>query len=116
MEKIAVTAVTEAAELGVKKGWVVYSINGTMITKDAGDGSSEAVKKAIQKEVVNCFKKENKPCVFKFRAPIKEGDYHHCILCDKFVLTGEFNEEQLENGPGKQMCASCEEFGDCAFE
>ena len=58
------------------------------------------VKKAIQKEVVNCFKKEQKPCVFKFRAPIKEGDYAHCILCDKFVEVGEFNEEQLEAGPG----------------
>lgn len=53
----------------------------------------------------------------KFRCPIQDGGYHHCVQCDKFILTDEFTEEQLELGPGKQRCGPCEEFGDIeAFE
>jgi len=115
--KIGVQSVSTASELGVKKGWVIAEVNGNMIGKDAGDGSAEAIKKLIQKEVVTCFKKEEKPCIMKFRTPIKEGDYCYCIQCDKFVEVTEYEEDQLALGAGKQLCGPCYEFGDIeAFE
>lgn len=110
--KTGVQSVSTASELGVKKGWCLAEVNGNMVGKDAGDGSEDAIKKLIQKNVVACFKKDQKPCVMKFRTPIKEGDYAYCIQCDKFVETTEFEEDQLAQGAGKQLCGPCYEFGD----
>ena len=38
-----------------------------------------------------------------------------CPQCDKFVGNDTFEAEQLEKGPGKQMCAGCEEIAGMGF-
>jgi len=90
---------SNAAELGVKVGWVVYSVNGTVVTPN---------KAAIVKEVAGCMKIG--PVKFGFRVPIMSG-YHHCAGCGKFLETDEFDGTQLSGkGAGKQLCMGCEEF------
>lgn len=48
-----------------------------------------------------------------FQFPLEEGQ-QHCSACDKFVEAAEFEGASvgLDAGPGKQVCASCEEYGD----
>jgi hypothetical protein len=48
-----------------------------------------------------------------FQFPLEEGQ-QHCSACDKFVEEAEFEGASvgLDAGPGKQVCASCEEYGD----
>eukprot|EP00440_Ansanella_granifera_P069308 gb/GFBE01075193.1/.p1 GENE.gb/GFBE01075193.1/~~gb/GFBE01075193.1/.p1 ORF type:complete len:258 (+),score=73.76 gb/GFBE01075193.1/:1-774(+) len=108
IEANAVSKVSEnpsnAAELGVKPGWVISQVNGTPVP---------AKKAAIIKEVAACMKQG--PVKFGFRVPIVTG-YHFCGNCDKFQAAESFNESQItDKGPGKQMCAGCEEFADMGF-
>ena len=75
------------------------------------DARNAPVKKKIVMEVTRVFKKLQKPALFKFRAPIEETGYSHCIACDKFQVTSEcFDEAQVANGPGRSICSVCEEF------
>lgn len=95
---------SNAAELGVKTGWVISQINGTPVPPK---------KAAIIKEVAACMKLG--PVKFGFRVPIIDG-YHFCGNCDKYQEAEGFNESQItEKGPGKQICAGCEEFADMGF-
>eukprot|EP00404_Azadinium_spinosum_P022364 CAMPEP_0180622506 /NCGR_PEP_ID=MMETSP1037_2-20121125/35723_1 /TAXON_ID=632150 /ORGANISM="Azadinium spinosum, Strain 3D9" /LENGTH=257 /DNA_ID=CAMNT_0022642763 /DNA_START=58 /DNA_END=831 /DNA_ORIENTATION=+ len=108
IEKNAISKVAEAPsqalDLGVKVGWVVCQVNGTVVTTN---------KKAIIKEVTTAMKLG--PVKFTFRVPIMDG-YHFCTMCDKFKETAEFESSQLEeNGPGKQLCSGCEDFADMDF-
>lgn len=105
IEKNAIFKVGEgnAEELGVKAGWVVLKVN---------DDTVQPTKKAIIKATATCMKAG--PVKFTFRVPIMEG-YHHCALCDKFLEADSFEESQLENGPGKQLCSGCEDFADVEF-
>lgn len=95
---------SNAAELGVKTGWVISQVNGTPVP---------AKKAAIIKEVAACMKLG--PVKIGFRVPIIDG-YHFCGNCDKYQEAESFNESQItEKGPGKQICAGCEEFADMGF-
>jgi len=95
---------SNAAELGVKTGWVISQINGTPVPPK---------KAAIIKEVAACMKLG--PVKFSFRVPIIDG-YNFCGNCDKYQAAESFNESQItEKGPGKQICAGCEEFADMGF-
>lgn len=97
-------APSNAADLGVKVGWVIFSVNGVKVKPE---------KAAIVKAVGAGFKQG--PVKFGFRCPIIEG-YHFCGSCDKFLEAAQFDEEQLSSGPGKQMCYPCAEVADCDFE
>ena len=46
--------------------------------------------------------------------PFRSVSLYHCTACDKFVVEGEFEgaTKGLDAGPGKQVCAGCEEYGD----
>ena len=48
-----------------------------------------------------------------FQFALEDGQ-HHCTACDKFVDEASFEgaSNGLAVGPGKQVCASCEEYGD----
>lgn len=110
LEKAAVTKVADdgnAHDLGVKKGWVIASVDDLVV-------GPETKKAAIGKAFTVGFKAGN-PVKVTFRTPIQEG-YSYCINCDKFVENAEFTEGVLEkDGPGKAMCAGCEEFQDMGF-
>ncbi|KAJ9439656.1 hypothetical protein DIPPA_31453 [Diplonema papillatum] len=104
-EKNCIVKVTPggvADEAGVKVGWVLQKVENDVVPAD---------KKAIGKAIVAVFKSE-KPACCTFRAPVEEGGaYNHCTACDKFQVTEEaFEQSQLDKGPGKQMCCTCEEF------
>lgn len=95
---------SNAAELGVKKGWVISKVNDTFV------GNKKA---AIIKEVAKEMKLG--PVKFGFRVPIIDG-YAFCGNCDKYQAADSFSEGQIaEKGPGKQICAGCEEFADMGF-
>ena len=103
LERNCVSAVTgePAEQLGVKKGWVLLQVNGTDVPKK---------KEAIAKLIMQVFKEQKIGEVeFVFSAPSMEG-FSYCRACDKFVKDEDYNASQLEEGPGKQMCYSCEEF------
>ena len=103
-EKNCIIKVTEggaAEEAGVKVGWVLQKV---------GDTPMPANKGVIGKAIMACFK-ENNPAACSFRVPIDEATYVHCAACDKFqVKDDEFDTAELEKGPGKQQCTTCEEF------
>ncbi len=108
MERNAVSDVTgePALELGVKKGWVLGSVGGE---------AAPAEKAGISKLIMGIFKEKKLGLVdFKFRVPITAG-FSHCCACDKFVDEAEFDGAQLEKGPGKAMCAGCEEIASMGF-
>lgn len=93
-----------AGELGVKVGWVIQQVNGTIV---------QPKKAAIIKEVAAGMKLG--PVKFGFRVPITDG-FHYCGNCDKFQDAANFDASQLsDKGPGKQMCSGCEEFADMGF-
>eukprot|EP00662_Eupelagonemidae_sp_cell21_P000002 gene2-4357_t len=64
-------------------------------------------KKSIIKAVTAGMKKG--PIKIGFRVPCTDG-FYHCSSCDKFMEKENFDDAQIEAGPGKQMCCSCEEF------
>jgi hypothetical protein len=103
LEKNCVSNITgePALEKGVKKGWVLTSVNGEEAPTD---------KTGIEKLVARIFREQKAGVVpFKFRTPIVDG-FSHCTQCDKFVDAKDFDPPQLAKGPGRQMCAGCEEF------
>eukprot|EP00798_Chlamydomonas_sp_ICE-L_P028245 gene28245-31348_t len=103
LEKNCVTKVTgdPAQECGVHKGWVLVSVDGTLVP---------ASKSGVEKVVMSVFKEKMAGLVtFIFRTPITDG-YSFCQSCDKFQEDNDFEAAQLEAGPGKQVCAGCEEF------
>lgn len=93
-------APSNAADLGVKVGWVIHKVNDTVVG---------AKKAAIVKEVSAGMKAG--PVRFGFRVPITEG-FFFCGNCDKFLEADKFEEEELSQGPGKQKCSGCVEFAD----
>lgn len=98
-------APSNAADLGVKVGWVIGMINDVQVG---------AKKAAIVKAVATAMKAG--PVSFGFRVPIVEG-YTFCKSCDKFLVAAdEFEEDQLALGPGKQMCSPCYEVSDMGFD
>lgn len=93
-----------AEHLGVKKGWVLFSVNGAEVPKK---------KEAIAKQIAQVFKERKTGDVdFSFRIPVTTEGFYHCIECDKFIKEDDFNASQLDKGPGKQMCYPCEEYKD----
>lgn len=109
IERNAVTSVTEGSEAssqGVKPGWVIEELNDELVPTD------KKCKEKIMKLAKEAMKKG--PLVFGFRAPMTEG-FHHCVVCGKYRDVSEFEESQLRQGPGKQMCYSCEEFADMGW-
>ena len=105
IEKHAVRAVTEegaAVELKVERGWVIRKVNG----EDA-----PPAKAAIMKLCAAAMKTGLLTITFQF--PLEAGQAH-CSACDKFVDASEFDgaTHGIEQGPGKQVCYSCEEYGD----
>jgi len=72
---------SNAADLGVKVGWVIHEVNGTNVG---------AKKAAIVKEVSAGMKLG--PVKFGFRVPIIDG-YQFCGACDKFLENDKFEEE-----------------------
>jgi len=102
IEKNAISKITEgqAVELKVAPGWVIHRVNGEDVPAD---------KKAIVKAVSSGMKAP--PVKIGFRVPLTDG-FAHCTACNKFFSTDKFEEAQLQKGPGKQMCGSCEEFAD----
>ena len=105
IEKNAVTLVVAdgaAATQKVQVGWVIRKVNG----EDAPPR-----KDAIMKRAAAAMKAGELKLTFQFAL---EDGQHHCSACDKFVQAEEFDgaSSGLETGPGKQVCASCEEYGD----
>lgn len=106
IEKNCVCAVAEdgaAAALKVQAGWVIRKVNGE---------EAPASKAGIMKAAAAAMKAGQ--LVFTFQFPLEDGKYH-CVACDKFVDAAEFDGATKgldEAGPGKQVCAACEEFGD----
>eukprot|EP00746_Dinoflagellata_sp_MGD_P067501 gnl/MRDRNA2_/MRDRNA2_27865_c0_seq2.p1 gnl/MRDRNA2_/MRDRNA2_27865_c0~~gnl/MRDRNA2_/MRDRNA2_27865_c0_seq2.p1 ORF type:complete len:259 (+),score=69.81 gnl/MRDRNA2_/MRDRNA2_27865_c0_seq2:115-891(+) len=100
IEKTSINKVSDppsnAADLGVKVGWVIYKVNGTVVKE----------KKAIVKEASAGMKVG--PVQFAFRVPLLEG-YFHCADCDKFLTADQFDDSQIAAGPGKQRCVPCDE-------
>jgi len=94
-----------AADLGVKVGWVIWGIN--------GKGPLPPKKAAIGKEIAAAMKAG--PVKFTFRCPIVDG-YFFCAMCDKFKDKDQYEEDQLEKGPGKQLCMGCADFADMGFD
>jgi len=86
----------QAAALGVKVGWVASKINGTELPPD-----DAKIMKAAQKAT-----KEGN-IKFTFRVPVTDG-FMYCISCDAFVSASSFDELQLDEGPGIQLCRDCE--------
>jgi len=97
-------APSNAADLGVKVGWVIGTVN------DIAVGQKKA---AIVKAVATAMKAGG-AVKFGFRVPITEG-FLFCGSCDKFRDATEFEEDQVAAGPGKQMCAGCAECADFDF-
>jgi hypothetical protein len=105
LEKNVVSAVAvdgAAATLKVVAGWVVRMVNGA---------DAPPKKDAIMKLAGAAMKAGELRITFQF--PLEEGQ-HHCSACDKFVAADAFAgaSNDLAAGPGKQVCASCEEYGD----
>jgi len=105
IEKNCACAVAEggnAAQLKVQAGWVIRKVNGEDVAP---------TKEAIMKAAGAAMKKGELKITFQF--PLEEGQ-QHCSACDKFVEAAEFEGASvgLDAGPGKQVCASCEEYGD----
>ena len=105
IEKNCVSAVADggaASALKVRTGWVIRRINGD---------DAPAEKAAIMKLAAAAMKAGQLIVTFQF--PLADGQAH-CVACDKFVDAAEFEGATmgLESGPGKQVCAACEEFGD----
>lgn len=107
IEKTAICKVCEppsnAADLGVKVGWVIYAVNDKLV-KD---------KKAIIKEASAAVK--SGPVKFAFRAPLLNG-YLHCTECNKFLAADQFDATQIAAGPGKQQCIPCYEVAGCDID
>uniref|UniRef100_A0A7S0XGI3 PDZ domain-containing protein n=1 Tax=Mantoniella antarctica TaxID=81844 RepID=A0A7S0XGI3_9CHLO len=106
VEKNAVTQVTagtDAAAQGVKRGWVIEEINGEPV---------EASKAAVLRAATVAMKSATGPLKVGFRAPMRD-DVHCCSECQKFVQEEAFGAGQLSlHGPGKQTCVNCEEFAE----
>eukprot|EP00966_Prymnesium_polylepis_P221095 5114181-Prymnesium_polylepis.1 len=105
IEKNCVSGVAEdgaAAALKVKPGWVIRKVNGddAPANRNAVLKMATAAMKAGQLRIT-------------FQTPLEDG-IQHCTACDKFVPDGDFDGATvgLDAGPGKQVCAGCEEFGD----
>jgi len=90
-----------ASEGKVKPGWIIQQVNDVPVA---------AKKEAIIKAITTIFKGQ-KPATLKFRVPVGDG-YWYCRQCDKFIEEKEFDSAQIEAGPGKMMCAGCEEFAE----
>ena len=104
LERNSVAAVTSdpAQELGVRAGWVLAGV---------GEVDAPADKAAIEGLVLRAFREGKGAGVrLRFRAPIVDG-LAHCLQCDKFLdERNDFDPAQLAKGPGRRMCAACEEF------
>jgi len=98
----AVAAEGAAATLKVEVGWVIRKVN---------DDDVPPKKEAIMKAAAAAMKAGQLKVTFQFAF---EPGTHHCSACDKFVDAGEFDGASygLDAGPGKQVCSSCEEYGD----
>lgn len=96
-----VTDGTQATEQGVAVGWVLRTIGGESVGAD---------KAAIMKRAASSLKASPDGVRFGFQCAIDAAAAQHCGACDKFVPIGDFDAAQLEAGPGKQLCASCEEY------
>lgn len=104
VEKNAISKITgaPASDLGVKVGWVISKVNGVTV--------EPPTKAAIIKEVGKGMKAG--PVKFGFRVPITDG-FFYCAGCDKCLEEDKFEAAQLSGqGPGKQLCCTCEEFAD----
>ena len=97
-----------ADEAGVKRGWVIQSVDGGEKLVVA-----ELDTPKVTKILMNAFKAakaDGKAEIgIKFRSPILAEGFAHCQACDKFLGSDEFSSDQAEKGPGKAMCSQCEE-------
>ena len=105
IEKNCVSGVADdgaAAALKVLLGWVIRKINGE---------DMPANRAVIMKQAAAAMKAGK--LTITFQCPLEDG-LHHCTACDKFVGESEFEgaTKGLDAGPGKQVCAGCEEYGD----
>lgn len=98
-----------ADQAGVKRGWVIHSV-------DSVEGSEKLVvadmdTSKVTKKIMTAFKaaKTKGEVGIRFRSPILAEGFCHCQACDKFLATDDFSTDQIERGPGKQMCSQCEE-------
>jgi len=91
-----------AAAAKVEAGWVIRKV---------GNADAPPQKQAIMKLAAAAIKAGQLKMTFQFAL---EAGQHHCSACDKFIDGGEFDgaTNGLDAGPGKQVCASCEEYGD----
>jgi len=96
-------APSAAADLGVKVGWIIHSINGDNVG---------AKKSVIVKAAVAAMKLG--PVKFGFRVPLVLG-YNFCKACDKFQAPDQFEEDQVSQGHGKMLCSGCADFADMGF-
>lgn len=108
LEKNAVCSIADggaAAALKVRVGWVVRKVNGD----DAPPN-----KAAIMKLAAAAMKAGQ--LTFTFQQPLEDGQ-HHCVGCDKFIDAAQFDgaTNDLEAGPGKQTCYSCEEYAEMGW-
>ena len=88
-------------------GKLGLSLERTCVSNITGE---PALEKGVKKLVARIFREQKAGVVpFKFRTPIVAG-FSHCTQCDKFVDDKDFDPPQLAKGPGRQMCAGCEEF------
>ena len=103
LERNAVCRVADgeaAAAAGVCVGWVVRQVNGA---------EAPANKAALMKAAAAAMK--GGPVTLTFQTPAEAGA-QFCKDCDKFVEAASFDGAQLEKGPGKQVCSSCEEYAE----
>mmetsp|Transcript_13522 Transcript_13522/g.16256 ORF Transcript_13522/g.16256 Transcript_13522/m.16256 type:complete len:251 (+) Transcript_13522:101-853(+) len=102
LERNAISAIadapSQAADLGVKVGWILKEVNG----EEVGEK-----KESIMKAAAAAMKKGS--VKFGFLVPRHEN-YHYCRGCKKFVAGDNYEESELEKGPGKQMCYDCSLF------
>lgn len=99
-------AVLDENEVKVELGWSIYQIGGEDIETNSQDQIDEM---SVMRQFKAAAKKG--PIRISFCAPIT-AEFVHCAYCNKFVGKDKFSEDQIEEGPGAQVCEDCEEFAD----
>lgn len=110
VEKNAVVKIgdapSNAADGKVKVGWIIAKVNEKMIPPNE---NAEKHKKAIIQAIGAAMKVG--PAKIGFRVPITDG-FLCCAACDKFMECDQFDQEEIDTGPGKYRCGTCVEIAD----